>query len=435
MLRCVTIEKLAPTGEGIARTVEGVGFVAGALPGEEVEAEVGEVRKRFWKGRVVSLLTRSPLRRSGPHAESCAGCDWSFFDPDAALQARRELFLETMERIGEIPPASFGELPIAPSAAGYRMRNRFHVSGVGPDAAVGYFAPRTHRVEPADHCEALSESMRARLPLLRAALAATGAPATQVLTVETADASRRLVSIRLEKGADRAAAGPLAASLEESFDGIAIEDDRGGVLAARGERRLWLSACGHEFSVTPGVFFQTNRFLVDAVCRDVGRAAAAIAPGRALDLFAGVGLFAGPLAGAGHAVVSVEGSGDSVGLAREAKKRWFSPHPGPLPPGEGEDLPDWQVVLSSALGFLESSTDRFDLVVADPPRAGLGAGVSRALARLAPAKLLYVSCEMPTLARDLAFLLEGGFAIEDARLYDFFPFTHRVEAMVSLVMR
>jgi len=146
-----------------------------------------------------------------------------------------------------------------------------------------------------------------------------------------------------------------------------------------------------------------------------------MAPGRALDLFAGVGLFAGPLAGAGHAVVSVEGSGNSVGLAREAKKR--------------RDLPDWTIVLSSALGFLESSTDRFDLVVADPPRAGLGAGVSRALAQLAPAKLLYVSCEMPTLARDLAFLLEGGFAIEDTRLYDFFPFTHRVEAMVSLSRR
>src|SRR5438128_10989893 len=179
MLRRATIEKLAPTGEGIARTADGVGFVAGALPGEEVEAEVGEVRKRFWKGRVVSLLTRSPLRRRGKHAEGCAGCDWSFFDTDAALRARRQLFLETMERIGEIPVASFGDLPIAESAAGYRMRNRFHVSGRGPDAAVGYFAPRTHRVEPAEDCEALSESMRALLPRLSAALPAAGTGATE----------------------------------------------------------------------------------------------------------------------------------------------------------------------------------------------------------------------------------------------------------------
>ena len=147
MLRRVTIEKLAPTGEGIARTAEGVGFVAGALPGEEVEAEVGEVRRKFWKGRVVSLLTRSPLRRRGKHAEGCAGCDWSFFDTDAALRARRQLFLETMERIGGVPGSAFGDLPIEESALAYRLRNRFHVSGRGDSARIGYFAPGTHDVK------------------------------------------------------------------------------------------------------------------------------------------------------------------------------------------------------------------------------------------------------------------------------------------------
>src|SRR5512135_3015552 len=95
MLRRLRIGNLAPTGEGVSKASDGVGFVAGALPGEEVEAEVLEVRKKFWKGRAAVILTRSPLRRCGAHAEGCAGCDWSYFDIEAALRAKRDLFLET----------------------------------------------------------------------------------------------------------------------------------------------------------------------------------------------------------------------------------------------------------------------------------------------------------------------------------------------------
>jgi len=152
MIRRVSIANLAPTGEGVSKTPDGVGFIAGALPGEEVEAEVLESRRKFWKGRAVSVSNPSSLRRSGPHADGCAGCDWSYFDVDAAARAKRLLFLETMERIGELSPPLFGDLPIETSPLGYRLRSRLHVSGSREDAEVGYFAPRTHRVESAEQC-------------------------------------------------------------------------------------------------------------------------------------------------------------------------------------------------------------------------------------------------------------------------------------------
>ncbi len=173
MIRRVRIDGLAPTGEGVARTPEGVGFVAGALPGEEVDAEVGEFRKKFWKGRVVGD-SRSPLRtaQSGGHADGCAGCDWAHLDLARARDFKRALFLETMERIGRLPREPFGELPVVASPPGYRLRNRFHVTGRGASAEVGFFAPRSHRVEPAGACEALSEGMRALMPRLAAAVAA-----------------------------------------------------------------------------------------------------------------------------------------------------------------------------------------------------------------------------------------------------------------------
>src|SRR5262249_55630167 len=104
VIRRVAIEKLAPTGEGVARTAEGVGFVEGALPGEEVEAEVVAERKRFWFGRAAAIVSPSPARSTGPHA-GCAGCDWSHLQGAAALEAKPVLFRETMERIGGLAPA------------------------------------------------------------------------------------------------------------------------------------------------------------------------------------------------------------------------------------------------------------------------------------------------------------------------------------------
>jgi len=170
----VTIEKLAPTGEGIARTSDGVGFIAGALPGEEVEAEIRELKKNFWRGEALEIHKPSPQRLSGPHA-SCAGCDWAHFEREAALQAKRSLFLETMERIGGQPPEVFGPLPAEGSPARYRLRSRFHVSGTGSQTVLGYFAPRSHRVEPLTDCEALSRQTVELLPRIRDIIASSGA--------------------------------------------------------------------------------------------------------------------------------------------------------------------------------------------------------------------------------------------------------------------
>src|SRR5262249_7907124 len=126
--RTVAIEKLAPTGEGVARTADGVGFVERALPGEFVETNVYEVRKRFWRGRVRAVRVPSPDGIGGPHAD-WAGCDWAHFDPIPALPARRELFLETLRRIGRIDPSAVGEIAVGnPSPPGYRLRTRLHVS-------------------------------------------------------------------------------------------------------------------------------------------------------------------------------------------------------------------------------------------------------------------------------------------------------------------
>lgn len=412
-----TVERLAPTGEGVVRTREGVGLVEGALPGEEVDVEIVRVSSKIWRGKVSAVRVASPARRSGGHADGCPACDWAHFDPVAARAAKRALFLETMSRIGRLAPELFRELPIEPSPAAYRLRSRFHASGRGDAAALGGYAPRTHRVEPLEACEALTDEMRASLPRLADALRSSGVLASEVATLESLDASRRLARFRVfpEEGP----VAKLARSVAPRFDGVRIEDSAGRVLHRSGEPRLWLAIAGRELPATPDSFFQANRFLVEPLSEFVRAAAGELEPGDALDAFAGVGLFAAALLDAGHRVVSVEGHGAAAEEAKLARTRW---HAGGR----------WRIERASVLDFAASDPGREAVVVADPPRAGLGPALSRALAARAAKRFVYVSCDPATLARDLAWILPEGWEIADARLFDLFPLTHRVESVVVL---
>ncbi len=103
----------------------------------------------------------------------------------AAREAKAKLFLETMERIGELAPEMFGSFRVAPSPSSYRIRSRFHVEGRGRQAILGFNAPGTHRVLPAEACEALSDAMRAALPAVREAVAASGLSVAEIATLET----------------------------------------------------------------------------------------------------------------------------------------------------------------------------------------------------------------------------------------------------------
>ncbi|MEP6769320.1 MAG: hypothetical protein ABJC61_11660 [Acidobacteriota bacterium] len=410
------VEKLAPTGEGLVRTNEGVGLVDGVLPGEEVEIEIVRRSRKIWRGRAVAVQRASPDRRTGGHADGCPACDWAHFDPSAARAAKRDLFLETMARIGRVPAASFGDLAVEPSGPGYRLRSRFHAERQEGLLRVGGFAPGTHRVEPLDACEALSGSLRALLPRLAEALVPFPPP-LEIATLESPDGGLRLA--RPVIAGEGREAVPMARALAPLFDGVSVVDSRGASRRRAGAPRLWIPVLGRECPASPGTFFQGNRFLLEPLAGHVGELAAAVPPGRALDLFGGSGLFAGALLGAGHQVTSVEGHAEAAGDARLARDRW----------GSGDR---WRIEQAPVAEFVRVDHGREELIVVDPPRAGLGLPLSRALAGRARRRLIYVSCDPATLARDLAAILPQGWEIAGARLFDLFALTHRVEAVVAL---
>ncbi|MEO8190838.1 MAG: hypothetical protein ABI682_10905 [Acidobacteriota bacterium] len=412
------VEKLAPTGEGLVRTNEGVGLVDGALAGEDVEIEVVRTSRKIWRGRALAVHRPSSDRLTGGHAEGCPACDWAHFEPGAARAAKRELFLETMSRIGKITAGELGPLPVEASEAGYRLRSRFHAErrqGAGA-VLVGGFVPGTHRVEPLDGCEALSPSMRALLPRLSEALAPFPAP-VEVATLESLEADRRLARVTASGDASEGAA--IARALAPLFDGVRVVDARGFLRHRMGQPRLWITVDGRDCPASPETFFQANRFLVSPLAAHVRDLGSAVPPGRALDAFGGSGFFAGGLLAAGHEVISVEGHAEAVREARLAHDR-----------SSGRDR--WRIEQASVAAFVRSDSRREDIVVVDPPRAGLGAPLARALAARARRRLIYVSCDPATLARDLAAIRPEGWEIVSARLFDLFAFTHRVESVIAL---
>jgi 23S rRNA (uracil1939-C5)-methyltransferase len=414
-VRTLRIERLAPTGEGVVRGEAGVGFVERALPGELVATNVYQVKKSFWRGAVRAVLEPSPDRVSGPHA-GCAGCDWAHFDASAARRAKRELFLETLRRIGGIDPASVPAGEVAPSGPGYRLRSRLHVAGRGRDAALGYYSPHSHRVAPADACDALSRETRELLPALRDAVAASGAAVAELVILEAADPSRRLLLASAAPG--RSEAERLADALAPLGEGTAVRSESGRI-ARRGERRLPIEVGARTLHASAGAFFQGNRHLLAPLYGTVAAEAAGAPAGDALDAFGGAGLFAGGLLDGERRVVSVEGDAEAAECAREARRRW-------------DDGDRWTIAEEAVGAWLARETARFACVVADPPRAGLARGIAEELADRCEGRFVYVSCDPATLARDLAVILGRGFALRSCALFDLFAFTHRVEAVVSL---
>ncbi len=366
------------------------------------------------------MLAASRDRILAP-SEACPGCDWGHFEPEAAREAKRALFLETMRRIGKIPPESFGELPIVPSPLGYRIRNRFHLQGRGSSLALGQFAARTHRVEPVAGCRAVTPETAELLPAIRDALAASEAAVTELATLENLEGKRRLARATLgetPKRQVRREVEAVVSALERFFAGVKVVDGEGRVVREAGEPRLTIEVGSRTFLVSVDTFFQGNRHLAARLLADVGQASGS-PPGEAADAFGGVGFFAAALLDAGHSAVSVEGSPSAARDAAQTRRTW-------------PDAERWRIVPSSVAGFLSSSPRRFDVVVADPPRTGL-ARLAGPLAERARRRFVYTSCEPATLARDLTDLFEAGFVVADARLYDLFPLTHRVEAVVTLV--
>ena len=418
----ITIEKLIYGGEGLAHHDGSTVFVPFVLPAERVSAEPVEQKKKFVRARVERILDPSPERVAPrcPHFGVCGGCDYQHIPYEAQLRYKAEILRETLGRIGRIDwPGEITEHASPPW--GYRNRAQWKVRSIEDGAgaeklAIGYFRAESTALCAVEDCPILSPLLLKTLLALRGALAAGKLPRElrEIEAFAGANDSKLLLTAtfaRFPKKAEEAAKS--FREIVPEIESLLFHDPGRDRMELDGPGFLDYQSSATTYRVGHFSFFQVNRFLSDDLAREVTENE----EGKlALDLFAGVGLFSVPLARNFSHVVAVE-SNPAASRDFESNARASS---------------GIEIRTADVEQFLAKYKGKPDLVVLDPPRAGLAPGDVRNLLRISPERITYVSCEPPTLARDLAALTGGDYEITAIHLFDLFPQTFHMEAVVRL---
>jgi 23S rRNA (uracil1939-C5)-methyltransferase len=427
----VRIEKLVYGGDGLAHHEGQTVFVPLVLPGELVSIEPAARKKKFVRGRLERVVEASPERVAAPcpHFGRCGGCQYQHIPYDTQIRYKTEILRETLGRIGRVKWDGAIATHSSPPFA-YRNRTQWKIrtakDGATDGAGIGYFEAGSTRLCAVDACAILSPRLAETLAKLRA-LVATSKTFSAIDEIEAfSDAAdeKVLLNLSAERLADSAES--IASALREALPNVAsilVQDRRADKFELFGPGYLSYLAGGAEFRVGHLSFFQVNRFMIDALVETV----IGDSRGRlALDLFAGVGLFSVPLTKRFDRVIGVEAN-----LAA-AKDLEFN-----LQLSGGTSLTHRHM---TAEAFLSHWNEKPDLVVLDPPRAGVEPETLARLNKLAPWRINYLSCDPATLARDLAALVggqdtPGPYEIRDINLFDIFPQTYHMEVLVRLKRR
>jgi tRNA/tmRNA/rRNA uracil-C5-methylase (TrmA/RlmC/RlmD family) len=384
----VDVDAVAHGGHCVARHQGRVVFVRHALPGERVRFSVtdGGPTSTFWRADAVEVLRASPDRVAPPCPWSgpgrCGGCDWQHADPAAQRTLKAAVVHEQLARLAGVErDVVVDEVPGAPDGLGWRTRVQYAVDDAG---RAGLRPHRSHDVVPVDWCRI------AHPAVVEAGVTGRRWPGHGSVEVIASSAGDRMVLVD-----GRPADGDRAEAVEEV-------------------------AGGRRFRVSRSGFWQVHPGAPEAL---LGAALAALDPQpgeRALDLYAGVGLFAAGLAerlGPGGRVTAVESDARAVADARRNLA----------------DLTTVRVLRGRVDHVLRRrGLGRADLVVLDPPRSGAGRAVVDLLAAAGSRRICYVACDPAALARDVERFGRRGYRLTGLQAFDLFPMTHHVECVAVL---
>ena len=435
------IEKLVYGGDGLARLPadeRGRGkavFLPFVLPGERVDATLTQSRSGFSRAQLNKVLEASPDRVAPdcPYFGRCGGCQYQHIEYGAQLRFKSEILRETLRRMAKLELDREIQIHSA-EPWHYRNRTRVHVRH-DPSFALGYFRTNSHELLPVEACPIssplINQAIAAVWELGRAGQAPSSLHGLQIFANH--DDSKLLVEVYIRPQTEHRNAEPFAKALIAvlaAIEGVAIfatsaVDDETRQLAPLssihneepvviGQNHLTYHAAGHDYQVSAGSFFQTNRFLVD----ELVKVATGGGKGKAaLDLYAGVGLFTMALAKTFDEVIAVEASPHAVADLKHNAPRNV----------RASRATTEEFLMKRGEGLV------VEFALLDPPRAGLGGKATAALCRTSARQVTFVSCDPTTLSRDLKLLLESGFRVEQAYLFDLFPQTAHMETVLQLV--
>lgn len=395
----VRITALAAGGDGLGRLEDGrVVFVEAGVPGELVELEGLSLGKRMARARVGRVIEESPDRVEPEceHFGQCGGCSWQQIRYAAQLDAKRDIVRDALERIGGISIDHEIEIVASPDAYHYRARARV----VETAGLVGYRRRHSRECIAVRDCPILVPAAQAKLHELAASSRARR---------ETKKTSSRVSEWEISVGTSGEA-----------------ELHRVGTRGGSG-KHVQIDVLGESLRASPGSFMQGNALLFDALASEVrtqsllGATKQEGAPLRLIELYAGIGFLTLPLARAGCTGTAFESANSaakdlSANLARAGLAAQIK-----VVKGRVEGRGDWKQRFAQS-----------DLLVVDPPRVGLESSLCESIANGGPERLVYVSCDPATLARDLKELIRGGYGVAHLRAFDLFPQTPHVEVVARL---
>ena len=428
----VQIDKLVHGGKGLAHEGSLAVFVEGVLPGESVRIQLERVKKGYAEGRLLEVVTPSPDRTAAPCPVygRCGGCQLQHASAAAQLELKRAILAETLVRLGGLTDLDVQPFIASPEAYGYRHRARLAVvTPRGKTASLAYHEEGSHRLVPIAACPLLAPRLNEAVAHLNRTLAGSGMMAALIQEVRlgySVATGELVIQYEAERCTRRQAEG----WFERVRTGLA--GLRGQMMTVgRGlQQRRWVDGetalteqvaglrlrCGDRSFVQAN--WRLNETLVETVAAWVFEGGKD-APLRVLELYAGIGNFGLPMARGGALVTLVEANPAALADARYNAR---VNHVGRCRFRQGP-----------AEAILDASTpDEYDLVLMDPPRTGLSKEALTGLLRLRPHRLVYLSCDPPTLARDLRAMREAGYRVTRLQGFDMFPQTMHIETLVEL---
>ena len=447
------IEKLIFGGRGLAR-VNGLAiFVERAVPGDEVRVRVFKKKKNHAEARLVELIAPSPFRVKPPcrYSGFCGGCTWQFLDYENQLFFKREHIIESLEHIGQL--ASIRVHPVIPSEKifGYRNKMEFSFSDrrwllpeelprkdIPKDFALGLHVPGTFdKVLDTEACLLLPDTGNKILGDVRCYAKESRIPAYglkshkgfwRFLMLRHASSHDKWMVNIITSEEQRPWVQPLADLLYQKHKNITsvvnnVNTRKAGIAVGQweillsGEPFISDKIAGFEFEISANSFFQTNTAGAARLYETVKAYASLTGKETVVDLYSGTGTIPIFLSDGARKVTGIEISEEAV---RDAQKNC-----------QRNRIRNCRFICKDIKEGLKDVTDRPDVMVIDPPRVGIHRDVIKMVRSLSPNRIVYLSCNPATLARDLALLRED-YLVAEVQPIDMFPHTYHVECVARL---
>ena len=436
-----TICDYTAEGQGVAKVDGCAVFVPNAIVGERVELRIEKAQKTWAAGKITQILEKSPHRvnRECPVAKLCGGCDFWHMDYAEETRLKADRVLQALNRIGG---ENLQQMPIldAPACHGYRNKAQYPVASKKGRAYAGFFRAGTHQVVENDRCLILpvqtdlvkkividyvnhfrisAYDETAHKGLLRHIYVRRGAVSGQILVCLAVN-GRKLPHSEVLIEKLRAVPGftTLVLSVNTKKGNTVLGDE---FITLYGPGYIEDTLCGLNFRLSARSFYQVNHHQAQRLYEAAITQAGITKADTVLDLYCGVGTITLCMAKAAGKVIGVEVVAQAVEDAKDNAKR-----------NGIENVAFFCGDAGQAALDLEAKGIKADVAVVDPPRKGLNADAIEALCRMAPRRIVYVSCDPATLARDVAIFKTRGYGVQNAMAADLFPRCSHVESIVCL---